>query len=159
MCSGHCIALHRGACRGVLQARRERRLVLQVPEVLCQYRGEDGRRMCVRRPSVSVPCGWGTAPHFICQGESSLPERLRGWWRRGCSASRRPRADSRVPLTGGRTKHSGGRGDVLSPCALTTSGMSLQCPEWRYSALQWRGWPYRADSDGEDRSRRPDVRV
>jgi hypothetical protein len=27
VCSGHCIALHRSACRGVLQARRERRLV------------------------------------------------------------------------------------------------------------------------------------
>jgi hypothetical protein len=24
-------------------------------------------------------------------------------------------------------------------------------------ALQWRGWPHGADSDGEDRSRRPDV--
>jgi hypothetical protein len=24
-------------------------------------------------------------------------------------------------------------------------------------ALQWRGWLHRADSDGEDRSRRPDV--
>jgi hypothetical protein len=24
-------------------------------------------------------------------------------------------------------------------------------------ALQWRGWPQRADSDGEDCSRRPDV--
>jgi hypothetical protein len=36
MCSGHCIALHRGACRGVLQARRDRRLVLQVPEVLIE---------------------------------------------------------------------------------------------------------------------------
>jgi hypothetical protein len=23
--------------------------------------------------------------------------------------------------------------------------------------LQWQGWPHRADSDGEDRSRRPDV--
>jgi hypothetical protein len=23
--------------------------------------------------------------------------------------------------------------------------------------LQWRGWPHRADSDGEDRSHRPDV--
>jgi hypothetical protein len=36
MCSGHCIALHRSACRGVLQARRGRRLVLQVPEVLIE---------------------------------------------------------------------------------------------------------------------------
>jgi hypothetical protein len=26
-------------------------------------------------------------------------------------------------------------------------------------ALQWRGWPHRADSDGGDRSRRPDVTV
>jgi hypothetical protein len=25
--------------------------------------------------------------------------------------------------------------------------------------LQWRGWPQRADSDGEDCSRRPDVTV
>jgi hypothetical protein len=24
-------------------------------------------------------------------------------------------------------------------------------------ALQWRGWPHKADSDGEDCSRRPDV--
>jgi hypothetical protein len=36
VCSGHYIALHRGACRGVIQARRERRLVLQVPEVLIE---------------------------------------------------------------------------------------------------------------------------
>jgi hypothetical protein len=27
------------------------------------------------------------------------------------------------------------------------------------AALQWRGWPHRADSDGEDRSRRPYVMV
>jgi hypothetical protein len=33
VCSRHCIALHRGACRGALQARRERRGSLQVPEV------------------------------------------------------------------------------------------------------------------------------
>jgi hypothetical protein len=26
-------------------------------------------------------------------------------------------------------------------------------------ALQWRGWSHRADSDGEDRSRWPDVTV
>jgi hypothetical protein len=30
---GRCIALHRSACRGELQARRERRRSLQVPEV------------------------------------------------------------------------------------------------------------------------------
>jgi hypothetical protein len=33
VCSRHCIALHRGACRGELQARRERRECTQVPEV------------------------------------------------------------------------------------------------------------------------------
>jgi hypothetical protein len=33
VCSWHCIALHRGACRGALQARRERRRSLQVPKV------------------------------------------------------------------------------------------------------------------------------
>jgi hypothetical protein len=33
VCSRHCITLHRGACRGDLQARRERRQCLQVPEV------------------------------------------------------------------------------------------------------------------------------
>jgi hypothetical protein len=36
VCSGHYIASHRDACRGVLQERRERRLVLQVPEVLIE---------------------------------------------------------------------------------------------------------------------------
>jgi hypothetical protein len=58
MCSGHCIALHRSACRGVLQARRERRLVLQVPEVLIEASANIGVkaggvrvravRLCVR---------------------------------------------------------------------------------------------------------------
>jgi hypothetical protein len=34
---------------------------------------------------------------------------------------------------GVRTQHSGGRGDVLSPCTPTASGMSSQCPAWRCS--------------------------
>jgi hypothetical protein len=33
VCSRHCIALHRDACRGEVQVRRERRRNLQVPEV------------------------------------------------------------------------------------------------------------------------------
>jgi hypothetical protein len=36
LCSGHYIALHRGARRGGLQAWRERRPGLQVPEVLIE---------------------------------------------------------------------------------------------------------------------------
>jgi hypothetical protein len=70
---GHYIAVHRGACRGGLQARRERRLVLQVPEVLIeagQYRGERGKRASERCPSS--PCGRGTVPPFIGQGGSNL---------------------------------------------------------------------------------------
>jgi hypothetical protein len=59
VCSGHYIMMHRGACRGGLQARQERRPVLQVPEVLiggrCQYRGEGGKRASERYPSS--PCG------------------------------------------------------------------------------------------------------
>jgi hypothetical protein len=75
VCSGHCIALHRGARRGVLQAWRERRLGLQVPEVLIEAsaniveRAESVRVIVVLR---LVSCGWGTAPPFIGQGGSSL---------------------------------------------------------------------------------------
>jgi hypothetical protein len=36
VCTGHYIALHRGARRGGLQARWERRSGLQVPEVLIE---------------------------------------------------------------------------------------------------------------------------
>jgi hypothetical protein len=50
VCSGHYIAVHCGACRGVLQARRERRLVLQVPEVLI----EASANIVVKAESVQV---------------------------------------------------------------------------------------------------------
>jgi hypothetical protein len=76
VCSGHYIALHRGACRGALQARRERRLVLQVPEVLIEasanivVRGE--RRVSMPIVSAVLPCGWGIAPPFIGQGGGNL---------------------------------------------------------------------------------------
>jgi hypothetical protein len=42
--------LHCGACRGELQARRERRRILQVPEVLT----EAGANIMVKAESVSV---------------------------------------------------------------------------------------------------------
>jgi hypothetical protein len=50
VCSGHCIALHRGACRGGLQARRVRRPVLQVLEVL----NEASANIVVKVESVQV---------------------------------------------------------------------------------------------------------
>jgi hypothetical protein len=73
--SGHYIVLHRGARRGGLQAWRERRLGLQVPELLIEasanivVKVESVRMIAIRRP---LPCGWGTAPPFIGQGGSSL---------------------------------------------------------------------------------------
>jgi hypothetical protein len=66
VCSGHYIASHRGACRGVLQARRERRLVFQVPEVLIEasvnigVKGER-RESVVRLPP---PLRLGDCPSF-----------------------------------------------------------------------------------------------
>jgi hypothetical protein len=50
VCSRHCIALHRGACRGGLQARRERRPGLQVLEVLI----EESANSEVKEESVRV---------------------------------------------------------------------------------------------------------
>jgi hypothetical protein len=62
----------------------------------------------------------------------SVQERLQGWRCMGCPFDGRPHADLRVSLTGGRTRHSSGRGDVLSPRASTTSGMAMQCLGWRH---------------------------
>jgi hypothetical protein len=70
----HYIVLHHGARRGGLQAWRERRLGLQVPEVLIEesanivVKAESVRVIAVRRP----PCSWGIALPFIGQGESNL---------------------------------------------------------------------------------------
>jgi hypothetical protein len=50
VCSGHYIALHRGSCRGGLQVWRERRLGLQVPEVLI----EESANIMLRAESVCV---------------------------------------------------------------------------------------------------------
>jgi hypothetical protein len=63
-CSGHYIALHRGARRGGLQAWRERRPGLQVPEVLIEAsanivaKAESVYAIAIRR---RVPCSWGMA--------------------------------------------------------------------------------------------------
>jgi hypothetical protein len=62
MCLGHCIALHRGARRGGLQAWWERRPDLQVPEVLIEAsaniveKAESVRVIAVHRP-VSLRLG------------------------------------------------------------------------------------------------------
>jgi hypothetical protein len=59
MCSGHYIVLHCGAHRGGLQARRERRSGLQVPEVLIKasanivVKAESVRVFAIHRPPVA----------------------------------------------------------------------------------------------------------
>jgi hypothetical protein len=65
VCSGHYIALHRGARRGGLQARRERRSGLQAPEVLI----EASANIVVKAESVQViavrrPVRLGDCPSF-----------------------------------------------------------------------------------------------
>jgi hypothetical protein len=73
-CLGHCIALHQDARRGGLQAWRERRPGLQVPDVLIEasanimVKAESVRVIAIRLP----PCGWGIALPFIGQEGSSL---------------------------------------------------------------------------------------
>jgi hypothetical protein len=70
------------------------------------------------------------------------------------------------------TGHCGGpiRGVVDGkPVRGTVAVVAMSCPRtsqqrWDVATtlgvvLQWREWPHRADSDGDDRSRRPDVTV
>jgi hypothetical protein len=74
-CSGHYIALHRGARRGGLQAWWERRPGLQVLEVLIEASANivaKAGSVCVIAIRRRVPRGWGTASPFIGQGGSSL---------------------------------------------------------------------------------------
>jgi hypothetical protein len=73
-CLGHYIVSHRSACRGGLQARRERRLGLQVPEVLIEASANImSKAESVRVSALCRPFrGQGTAPPFICQGGGSL---------------------------------------------------------------------------------------
>jgi hypothetical protein len=61
VCSGHYIALHCGACRGSLQAWRERRLVLQVLEVLIEESAniEERGEKRASTPFVSVCPSYG----------------------------------------------------------------------------------------------------
>jgi hypothetical protein len=70
-----------------------------------------------------------------------VQERLRGWRRGSFTFGRRPYADSRVQLTGGRKGHNSRCGGVLSPHTPTTSGMVLQCPGWRRDGGDGRTGP------------------
>jgi hypothetical protein len=75
VCSGHCITRTVVPVEGWLQARRERRRVLQVPEVVIEVsanivaKAESERVIFVRRPPSPR---LGAAPPFIGQGGSCL---------------------------------------------------------------------------------------
>jgi hypothetical protein len=62
---------------------------------------------------------------------ASVQERLRGWQHGSFPLGRRPYADSRVQLTGGRKVYNNRRGGVLSPRTPTASRMVVQCSGWR----------------------------
>jgi hypothetical protein len=62
-----------------------------------------------------------------------VQEQLRGWWRSGWLSCRRCGPIRGCRQRGIRTRHSGERGDVPSPCTPTASGMSSQCPVWNCS--------------------------
>jgi hypothetical protein len=94
--------------------------------------------------------------HCVVACPVSIQERLRGWRCRSRLFGCRPYIGSRVRLTGGRWAHNSRRGGVLSPHPPTLLVMVMPCPRWRWGR---RGWPHRADGDGSDRSRRPDVTV
>jgi hypothetical protein len=83
-----------------------------------------------------------------------VQEQLRGWRRSGWLSSRRPRAGSRVLSTGCPYTAQWRSWRRLVPVHSNSVGGVVTVPG---VALQGRGWPHKADSDGEDRSRRPDV--
>jgi hypothetical protein len=80
-------------------------------------------------------------PPGVVASHVPAQERLRGWLCGDFPFGRRPYADSRVQLTGGRKVHSSRRGGVLSSRALTASGMGLQCPGWRRGSGDGRTGP------------------
>jgi hypothetical protein len=82
-----------------------------------------------------------------------IQERLRGWLRSGWSSGHR-----RGPIRGCRQ-----RGPVRGTVAVVVTSCPRALQQHRDVVTvpgvvrQWRGWPHRVDSDGKDRSRRPDV--
>jgi hypothetical protein len=161
VCSGHCIASHRGARRGGLQAWWERRPSLQVPEVLIEAsaniveKAESAWVIAVRRP-VSSQLGdcpsfyrprreqFTCVPHYfptrgsMASSAAELtvvlanPALVEASWRVLCSymsgfeggwlSGRCSGSIRGCHQRGVRTRHSGSRGDVLSPLTSTASG-------------------------------------
>jgi hypothetical protein len=197
VCSGHCIASHRGARRGGLQAWRERRPGLQVTEVLIEAsaniveRAESVWMIAVRRP---VPPRLGDCPslyrprreQFTCVlhyfptygGMASSateltavlanPAPVKASWRVLCS--HRSGVKGGGVVVGRPTAAAAGRfegvvdgGGVRGTVAVVATSCPRALQQHRDVVTvpgvvrQWRGWPHRVDSDGDDRSRRSDI--
>jgi hypothetical protein len=109
-----------------------------------QCRGVDGL------PSES--CFW----RDVMARPVSVQERLQGRRCGGCPFGVRPRADSRVPLTRGRTGHSSGCGDVLSPRVPTVSRWCCSGWDGRTGLMVTVGaCPTSQHGPGRARNRRP----
>jgi hypothetical protein len=101
-----------------------------------QYNGVDGRpgESVFRRSVVACPV--------------SAQEWLRGWQCWSLLWSRRPYADSRVRLTGGRRAHNSWCGGVLSSRTLTTSRVVMQCSRWCWDGGDGRTGPTATEVTG-----------
>jgi hypothetical protein len=139
VCSGRYIAVHRGACRGELQARWERRRNLQVPEVWLRQSAnivDEGGNVQVSSYSSS-PCGQGTASSFY---------RLRGDSLQSChmvlSATYGGMAHNVVELmVVVENLASGGRRGESCACSEATSRVAAwKLLVWSPSVCRLEGW-------------------
>jgi hypothetical protein len=193
--SGHRIASHRGARRGGLQARRERRPGPKVPEVLIEAstniveKAESVWVIAVHRPVPRLGDSpsfyrprreqFTCVPHYfpMCGGVASSatelmavlanPAPLRASWRVLCSYRSGFEGGGVVV---GRPAAAASRFEGAvngAPVRGTVAVMATSCPRALQQhrdvvtgpgvARHWRGWPHRVDSDGKDRTHRPDV--
>jgi hypothetical protein len=194
--SEHCIASHRGAHRGGLQAWWERRPGLQVPEVLIEVSANIVGRRRVYGCLLSVPPSplrLGDCPSFYrprkeqftcvlhyfptCGGVASSateltailanPAQAEASWRVLCSY--RSGFEGGGVVVGRPAAAVGGfegvanEGPVPGTVAVVATSRPRALQQHRDVVTvpgvvqQWRGWPHRVDSDGKDRSSRPDV--
>jgi hypothetical protein len=96
-----------------------------------QCHGADGRpgKSCSSRGVVVCPV--------------LVQEQLRGWWRSGWLSGLRSRADSRVPSTKGPYAAQWRAWRRPVPVRSNSVGYVVVVPG---VALQWQGWPHRADT-------------
>jgi hypothetical protein len=196
VCSGHCIASHRGARRGGLQAWWERRPGLQVLEVLIEASAnivEKAESVWVIAVCCPVSPRLGDCPSFYRPRREQftcVPHYFRTCGGMASSATELTAVLANPPPAGVSwcvlcSYKSGFEGvGVVIGCLVAVVGrfegavdggpvrgtvavMVKSCPRALQQhrdvvtvpgvVWQWRGWPHRVDSDGDDRSRQPIV--